>query len=48
MSILCDKFEPSSTPPSDGFWWGVLVVLVVLVFVAVTGDRGKTKSSPSL
>ena len=31
MSSLCVKFQPSSTPPSDRFWWGVLVVLVVLL-----------------
>ena len=35
MSSLWVKFQPSSTPPSDRFWWGVLVVLVVLVLLVV-------------
>ena len=40
MTSLCVKFQPSSTPPSDRFWWGVLVVLVVLVLVVlVTGVK---------
>ena len=38
MSSLCVKFQPSSTPPSDRFWWGVLVLLVLLV-VLVTGVK---------
>ena len=38
MSCLSVKFQPSSTPPSDRFWWGVLVVLVVLVLL-VTGVK---------
>ena len=37
MNSLCVKFQPSSTPPSDRFWWGALV-LVVLVLV-VTGVK---------
>ena len=35
MSSLWVKFQPSSTPPSDRFWWGVLVVLVVLVLLVL-------------
>ena len=35
MSSLWVKFQPSSTPPSDRFWWGVLVVLLVLVLLLV-------------
>ena len=31
MTSLCVKFQPSSTPPSDRFWWGVLLLLLVLV-----------------
>ena len=31
MISLCVKFQPSSTPPSNRFWWGVVLVLVVLV-----------------
>ena len=27
MSSLCVKFHPSSTPPSDRFWWGFLFFL---------------------
>ena len=42
MSSLCVKFQPSSTPPSYRFWWGVLVVLVVFVIVT------EVKQSPSL
>ena len=43
MSSLCVKFQPSSTPPPDRFWWGVLLGLVVLVVTGV-----KQKSTPSL
>ena len=41
MSSLCVKFQPSSTPPTDRFWWGVLVVVLVLVLVVllVTGVK---------
>ena len=42
MTSLCVKFQPSSTPPSDRFWWGVLVLLVLLVLlllVLVTGVK---------
>ena len=45
MTSLCVKFQPSSTPPSDRFWWGVLVLLVLLVLlvflllVLVTGIK---------
>ena len=39
MTSLCVKFQPSSTPPSDRFWWGVLVVLVLLVVLLVTGVK---------
>ena len=40
MSSLSFKFQPSSTPPSDRFWWGVLLVLVLLVvLVVVTGVK---------
>ena len=35
MSSLYVKIQPSSTPPSDRFWWGVLVVLVRLVVTGV-------------
>ena len=35
MISLHVKFHPSSTPPSDRFWWGVLVVLVLLVLLLV-------------
>ena len=35
MTSLCVKFQPSSTPPSDRFWWGVLVVLVLLVLLVL-------------
>ena len=38
LSSLCIKFQPSSTPPSDRFWWGVLVLVLVLVLV-VTGVK---------
>ena len=31
MSSLYVEFQPSSTPPSDRFWWGALVLLVLLV-----------------
>ena len=27
MIGLCVKFQPSSTPPSDRFWWGILLVV---------------------
>ena len=34
MISLHVKFQPSSTPPSDRFWWGVvLLVLLVLLLV---------------
>ena len=39
MTSLCVKFQPSSTPPSDRFWWGVLVVVLVLLVVLVTGVK---------
>ena len=39
MSSLGVKFQPSSTPLSDRFWWGVLGILVVLVLVVVTGVK---------
>ena len=40
MTSLCVKFQPSSTPPSDRFWWGVLVLLVLLVLLLlVTGVK---------
>ena len=29
MSSLCVKFQPSSTPPSDKFWWGVVLLVLV-------------------
>ena len=29
MSSLRVKFQPSSTPPSDIFWWGVLFDVLV-------------------
>ena len=32
---LCVKFLSSSTPPSDRFWWGVLVVLLVVLVTGV-------------
>ena len=35
MISLHVKFQPSSTPPSDRFWWGVLVLLVLLVLLLV-------------
>ena len=38
MISLFVKFQPSSTPPSDKFWWGVLVVLI-LVLLLVTGVK---------
>ena len=44
MSSLCVKFKPSSTPPSDRFWWGVLVVLVVLVLLLVLLVTGVKQS----
>ena len=39
MNSLCVKFQPSSTPPSDRFWWGalVLVLLVLVLVLLVTG-----------
>ena len=37
MSSLCVKFQPSSTPPSDRFLWGV--IFLVLVHVLVTGVK---------
>ena len=33
MTSLCVKFQPSSTPLSNRFWWGVLVVLVLVLLV---------------
>ena len=40
MTRLCVKFRPSSTPPSDRFWWGVVLVLVlVLLVLLVTGVK---------
>ena len=33
MIGLCVKFQPSSTPPSDRFWWGVLLVVLVVTGV---------------
>ena len=38
MISLHVKFQPSSTPPSDRFWWGVLLVLVLLVVVTWVYD----------
>ena len=32
---LCVKFQLSSTPPSDRFWWGVLVVVLVVLVTGV-------------
>ena len=46
MSSPWVKFQPSSTPPSDKFWWGVLVVLVlilVLLVLLVTGVKQNMK-----
>ena len=40
---LCVKFQPPSTPPSERFWLGVLVVVVFLLLL-VTG----VKQSPLL
>ena len=41
MSSLWVKFQPSSTPPSDRFWWGVLVLvlLVLRLVLFVTGVK---------
>ena len=40
MSSLCVKFQPSRTPPSDRFWWGILVLLVLLLLLLlVTGVK---------
>ena len=40
MPSLCVKFQPFSTPPSDRFWLGVLVVLLLLVLLLlVTGVK---------
>ena len=41
MSSLYVQFQPSSTPPSDRFWWGVLVLLVLLLVpvLLVTGVK---------
>ena len=42
MTSLWVKFQPSSTPPSDRFWWGVLVLVllvVLLLVVLVTGVK---------
>ena len=30
MSSLCVKYQPSSTLPSDRFWWGFLLFLLLL------------------
>ena len=35
MMNLHVKFQPSSTPPSDRFWWGVVLVLFVVVVTGV-------------
>ena len=35
MSSLYVKFQPSSTPPSDGLWGGVLLVLLLLLVTGV-------------
>ena len=35
MSSRWVKFQPSSTPPSDRFWWGVLVLVLVVVVIGV-------------
>ena len=43
MSSLWVKFQPSSTPPTERFWWGVVLVLVlvllVLLVLLVTGVK---------
>ena len=35
MSSVCVKFQPSSAPPSDRFWWGDLVLLVLVLVTGV-------------
>ena len=44
MTSLCVKFQPSSTPPSDRFWWGV--VLVLLLVTGVTKSTLSLKTKP--
>ena len=44
MSSLCVKFQPSSTPPTERFWWGVLVLFVLLVLVLVVLVTGVKQS----
>ena len=39
MTSLCVKFQPSSTLPSDRFWWGVLVLVLLVVLLLVTGVK---------
>ena len=40
MSSLSFKFQPSSTPPSDRLWGGVVVrVLLLLLVLVVTGVK---------
>ena len=35
MSSLCAKFQPSSIPPSDRFWWGVVLLVLILLVTGV-------------
>ena len=35
MISLCVKFQPYHTPPSDRFWWGVLVLYLLVVVTGV-------------
>ena len=44
MTSLCVKFQPSSTPPSDRFWWGVLVLVLVVLVVLVLLVTGVKQS----
>ena len=36
MIGLCVKFQPSSTPPSDRFWWGVVLLVLLVLVLLVT------------
>ena len=48
MSSLFVKFQPCSTPPSDRFWWGVLlVVLLVLVLLVLKTKPRVWQKSPT-
>ena len=48
MIGLCVKFHPSSTPPSDRFWWGVLLVVPYIKKSPVKSSIRKSKNITEL